>query len=100
MARADTATSRQGYIDLAGETFREEEALLEARLFGRVRAEVIASSPSQRTESPVPAGLSAAKGTIQAAGVRFELTGPAKGQRFSRPPRSTAPAPRRRTNRS
>jgi hypothetical protein len=25
----------QGYIDLAGETFREEEALLEARLFGQ-----------------------------------------------------------------
>ena len=25
----------QGYIDLAGETFREEEELLEARLFGQ-----------------------------------------------------------------
>ena len=37
MARAghgDFKTT-QGYIDLAGETFREEEALLEARLFGQ-----------------------------------------------------------------
>ncbi len=25
----------QGYIDLAGETFREEEELLDARLFGQ-----------------------------------------------------------------
>lgn len=29
----DLATT-QGYIDLAGETFREEAALLEERLFG------------------------------------------------------------------
>src|SRR4051812_40999469 len=31
----------------------------------------------------------------EAAGVGFEPTGPVKGQRFSRPPRSAAPAPRR-----
>jgi hypothetical protein len=31
----------------------------------------------------------------EAAGVRFELTGRLRAQRFSRPPRSTAPAPRR-----
>lgn len=37
MARAGHSDFKttQGYIDLAGETFREEEALLEARLFGQ-----------------------------------------------------------------
>jgi hypothetical protein len=37
MARAGHSDFKttQGYIHLAGETFREEEALLEARLFGQ-----------------------------------------------------------------
>ena len=34
-------------------------------------------------------------GMAEAAGLGFEPRGPVKGQRFSRPPRSTAPAPRR-----
>lgn len=37
MARAGHSDFKttQGYIDLAGETFREEAELLEARLFGQ-----------------------------------------------------------------
>jgi hypothetical protein len=37
MARAGHSDFKrtQGYIDLAGETFRDEEALFEARLFGQ-----------------------------------------------------------------
>ena len=42
MARAGHSDFKttQGYIDLAGETFREEEELLEARLFGTATREV------------------------------------------------------------
>jgi integrase len=41
MARAGHSDFKttQGYIDLAGETFREEEELLEARLFGTATRE-------------------------------------------------------------
>ena len=65
----------QGYIDLAGETFREEEELLEARLFGqKLGRGVAAPSPQPTTESPATPGLFAANGRHCAAGVGFEPT--------------------------
>jgi integrase len=59
MARAghSSFTTTQGYIDLAGETFREEADRLERRLWGesgtKKRYQVAASSPEAATQ-PVP----------------------------------------------
>jgi hypothetical protein len=59
MARAghsDFATT-QGYIDLAGETFRDEAELLERRLAGATgtknRDQVVASTPETATEAAI-----------------------------------------------
>jgi hypothetical protein len=56
-----------------------------------------AGSPKTRVRARVAecGKCDAAEQVGRTAGVRFELTEPVKAQRFSRPPRSTAPAPRR-----
>jgi integrase-like protein len=86
-------TTTQRYIDLAGERFREEADRLEGRLWGASGTKTgyqngNSSSSEEAAEpaNPLP---------LLTAGVGFEPTRRLHAQRFSRPPRSTAPAPRR-----
>jgi hypothetical protein len=66
MARAGHTdfAATQGYIDLAGETFREEAELLDTRLFGaKVGAKVASRPPPSRTgETRFGRGFSPANG--------------------------------------
>src|SRR5688500_17743766 len=82
MARAGHSDFKttQGYIDLAGETFREEEALLEARLFGQKSGRSSGGVVGSENGEPRYGGAFHCSGAYLAAGVGFEPTAPGEGR--------------------
>jgi hypothetical protein len=76
MARAGHSDFKttQGYIDLAGETFREEEALLEARLFGQNPGRSSCGVAGSDNGEPCHDGAFPCKEAFPTAGVGFEPT--------------------------
>jgi hypothetical protein len=86
MARAGHSDFKttQGYIDLAGETFRDEAKLADERLFGQKLGQTqLAGCPLEQRERPAPADLFPAK-RRKRSGVGVEPTKPwvARPDRF------------------
>jgi integrase len=94
MSRAghSSFTRTQRYIELAGERFREEAQRLEKDSGRRPVPNGGTKAVTCRHKRSRRKPLSRVG---KAAGVGFEPTRRLHAQRFSRPPRSTAPAPRR-----